>query len=74
MKKFLLFSIFTLPLFALSQVDYLEFKERYSLSCVVPDSMVIVKNQQIMDSLHPFEITNGEKEYLYDYAWVYYMR
>lgn len=74
MKKFLLFSIFTLPLLALSQVNYLEFKERYSLTCVVPDSMVIVKNQEIMDSLHPFEITNGEKEYLYDYAWVYYMR
>ena len=27
-----------------------------------------------MDSLQAFEITDGGMEYLYDYAWVYYMR
>lgn len=74
MKKFLLFSIFTLPLFALSQVDYLEFKEGYSLTCVVPDSMVIVKNQHLMDSLSSYDITNGVQAFYYDHAWVYYMR
>lgn len=59
---------------AYSQVDYLEYKERYSLSCGIPDSSVIVRNQTLVDSLENVEIKNGKQQYLYDHGWVYYMR
>lgn len=74
MKKLLLVIIFSLPVFGFSQVDYLEFKERYNLSCRVPDSAVIVENQHLMDSLSNYEISNGAEDFYYDHAWVYYMR
>ncbi|WP_417610887.1 hypothetical protein [Owenweeksia hongkongensis] len=72
--SFSLFLFITISLHSFSQVDYIDFKERYSLSCGVPDSAIIVKNQILMDSLQPFEITNDEMKYLYDYGWVYKMR
>jgi len=59
---------------AYSQVDYHEFKERYNLSCRVPDSAIIVGNQQLMDSLSSLEVVSGAEEFYYDHAWVYYMR
>lgn len=57
-----------------SQVDYLEFKDQYNLSCHIPDSSVIVRNQHLVDSLHTLKIIRGEKEFLYDHGWVYYVR
>ncbi|WP_417590289.1 hypothetical protein [Owenweeksia hongkongensis] len=72
--SFSLFLFITISLHSFSQVDYIDFKERYSLSCGVPGSAIIVKNQILIDSLQPFEITNDEMKYLYDYGWVYKMR
>jgi tetratricopeptide (TPR) repeat protein len=57
-----------------SQVDYIEYKERYNLSCGIPDSSVIVRNQQLVDSLENVEIIEGRQQYLYDHGWVYYIR
>ena len=66
--------LLTLTFSAYSQVDYIEYKDRYNLSCRIPDSSVIVRNQQLVDSLENVEITNGKQQYLYDHGWVYYMR
>jgi hypothetical protein len=66
--------LLTVTLSAYSQVDYIEYKDRYNLSCGIPDSSVIVRNQQLVDSLQNLKITNGQKEYLYDHGWVYYIR
>ena len=76
MKKSTAIIVFllTLTFSAHAQVDYIKYKERYNLSCGTPDSIVIVRNQLLVDSLESMEITNGGKEYLYDYGWVYYMR
>lgn len=69
-----LFLIVALTFSGYSQVDYLEYKKRYNLSCGIPDSSVIVRNQQLVDSLDNVEITQGKQQYLYDHGWVYYMR
>lgn len=65
-------ALLSLPAWA--QVDYLEYKEKYSISCTIPDSAVIMSNQQLMDSLQSLEITGGEKVFLYDLGWLYYMK
>jgi hypothetical protein len=57
-----------------AQVDYLEYKKRYSLSCGIPDSAEVARNKQLVDSLNGVEISKGVKEYLYDLGWTYYMR
>lgn len=59
---------------AISQVDYLDFKERFSLSCHESDSTKIVENTHLLDSLQSVTLTGGQQEYLYDYGWTYYTR
>lgn len=59
---------------AFSQVDYSELKSRYEISCGIPDSAQIVETFNFLDSLKSFEISVGEKEFLYDYGWVHYMK
>ncbi len=73
-KTTILIFLSVLTLSAFPQVDYIEFKNQYSLTCAVPDSAVVVRNQILLDSIQSVEIVNGEKEYLYDFGWVYYMR
>ena len=70
----LLVFLLTLSYLACSQVDYLEYKDRYNLSCGIPDSAVIARNQQLVDSLQHMKISSGKKVFLYDHGWVYYMR
>lgn len=70
----ILIFLLTLTFSAHAQVDYIKYKYQYNLSCGIPDSTVIVRNQVLVDSLESMEIINGRKEYLYDYGWVYYMR
>jgi len=59
---------------AFSQVNYFDFKDRYDLSCGLPDSTHILANQHLVDSLYGLIINIGEKEFLYDHGWVYFMR
>jgi hypothetical protein len=74
MTRVLWILLSSLPFAALAQVDYLEYKHKYDLSCGSADSSVIARNQVLVDSLQSFAIVNGEKQYLYDYGWVYYMK
>lgn len=74
-KTFLLLALFGLgQLHASAQIDYIEFKERYSLSCGIADSVDVVRNQHLIDSLSTLTMSNGEKTFLYDAGWTYYMR
>jgi hypothetical protein len=63
-----------LPLLAASQVDYLDYKKKYNLSCGTPDSALIVENQNLLEALNYEEISHGKQQFLYDHGWVYYMR
>jgi hypothetical protein len=74
LKTLLIVILVSSSLPGFSQVDYLTLKHKYSLSCASYDSVSVVKNQLIMDSLQSIEITNGKKQYLYDHGWVYYIR
>ena len=67
---FLVFQTFS----AFSQIDYNEYREYFNLSCGIPDSTVIIQNQQLVDSLKSMKIVAGEQEYLYDHGWTYYLR
>jgi len=73
-QTILLLLLLSLTYSAQSQIDYLDYKERYNLSCGIPDSSEIVRNQLLVDSLDNLEIGNGRQQYLYDHGWVYYMR
>lgn len=76
MKKqtLLLLLLIGLTYSAQGQIDYLDYKERYYLSCGTPDSSEVVRNQLLVDSLDNFEIVNGRQQFLYDRGWVYYLR
>jgi hypothetical protein len=67
-------SLLLLSLSSLAQVNYLDYKARYNLSCGTPDSIEITRNQVLIDSLEGSTFSEGEKEYRYDLGWVYYMR
>jgi len=58
----------------LSQVDYIDFKQKYSLNCGPADSAGLIALQRQLDSLNNFEINRGEESFLYDYGMVYYQR
>jgi tetratricopeptide (TPR) repeat protein len=63
-----------LTLGSYAQIDYLEYKKKYNLSCGTPDSTLIVENQNLLEALKYSEISEGKQQFLYDYGWVYYMR
>jgi len=64
------FLSFTLP----SQINYLDIRDQYSVSCGQIDSSELIQNQIFVDSLMNLSITKGRDKFLYDFAWVYYRR
>lgn len=57
----------------LAQINYLEYKSKNNLSCVLPDSTSVMESKHSLDSLSAFEITDGLREFYYDYGMTYYM-
>ena len=55
-----------------SQIDYLELRDQYTLSCHKSDSIELIQNKRFLDSLTEYKITNGEEKFLYDYGMTYY--
>lgn len=59
---------------AFSQINYLNEKENYLLSCDVSDKESTIKTQQFLDSLSVMDIIEGKDQFLYDLGMVYYVR
>jgi len=77
MKKirivFMLAFVVTLSKQLDAQVNYLEYKSKNNLSCVKIDSITIKESKHLLDSLSSYEITDGLKEFYYDYGITNYM-
>lgn len=55
-----------------SQVNYLQLRDHFTVTCGKIDSTDLVKNKQFLDSLAHFEIIEGEEQFLYDIGFTYY--
>lgn len=73
MKKFLLVLLISFLCSNLfSQIDYMEVRDQFTVSCGNIDSTELVRNRNLLDSISQFEIINGEEQFLYDLGMTYY--
>ena len=57
-----------------AQVNYLDIRENFTLSCGTYDSLDIVNNQTFIDSVSQIGINHGEEKFLYDKAWLFFCK